>query len=184
VQVALLSCNNCGAPIYAPENVTFVICARCASHLAVYHTDSLQYTKVLASLDDLAAYVHVMDAQMRVLAVEDDLAKLERSWAYERKRYLLRFRNGLIIEPTMSHVIGAALTAVLLLAGVLVFTLGPAIKSTYGAWNGLACVGLLITGGCLPLLYLSLKLYLGYRAYHEAKAAYLANRSEIEQRLS
>ena len=51
MNVVTLTCNHCGAPLEVPEGVNFFNCRFCSSRLAIEHSESAVYTRVLEELE-------------------------------------------------------------------------------------------------------------------------------------
>jgi DNA-directed RNA polymerase subunit RPC12/RpoP len=55
MELISLSCNNCGAPLEAPESAKYLTCAFCGSRLSVQRTGSAYYTNVMEQIAENTA---------------------------------------------------------------------------------------------------------------------------------
>lgn len=171
MQLESLSCNNCGAPIEVAPTTNYLTCAHCGSRLAVKRTETAHYTEVL---DRLQARVDRVDNELEQLRTENELLRLDQEWEDECKRYMVRTKDGSLVEPSMGRVIGGmlGLGAVVVVACVW---LGVGTSGIPGNFGGLSILFMLVVVGFS--LYSVITEWTKYQDYRTAEAAYYARRN-------
>jgi uncharacterized Zn finger protein (UPF0148 family) len=93
VKLTAVSCENCGAPLKVREDARFVTCAHCETQLKIDRTEGAVSTIVLE--EKVAELADDVDE----LRVEAAVARLDREWAEERERAMIRTRDGTLVVP-------------------------------------------------------------------------------------
>lgn len=123
-----LTCNHCGAPLDVPETTNFVTCRFCSTRLAIEHSASAAYTRVLEEIENRTSE---LSEDLGTIKLQNELERLDREWQTERERLSIRGKNGQILEPD-SRVAGC--TAVFLFfVGVVWMIIPLGIASISGA---------------------------------------------------
>lgn len=164
-----LNCNHCGAPLEVPVKTRFLTCNFCSSKLAVQRSESAAYTEVLEVLE---ARTEDIARDVEVLKLEQRLARLDRDWEHNRKRYLVRDKHGVARIPTEG---GTIFAAGLMLVFLVFFGL---VASSI---NGLFILPAVLMGGLLFVL-LNVQLRKA-RDFKKAKTRYQRRRRELTKEL-
>jgi DNA-directed RNA polymerase subunit RPC12/RpoP len=97
MRVLSLTCNHCGASLEVPKKTRFVTCQYCSSRLEVKQTSGTIYTEVLEAIDEKTERI-VQDLEL--IKLQNRLEQLDREWAVEKERYLLKGTHGETMVPT------------------------------------------------------------------------------------
>jgi LSD1 subclass zinc finger protein len=102
VRLETIACNQCGAPLSVPEAAQFVRCNHCAASLAVRRNESVTYTEVV---EKLVAHTSKLAGQIAHLRFQNELERIDREWEYEREGYLVKQKDGSLVEPSRASAI-------------------------------------------------------------------------------
>lgn len=137
MQLETIACNQCGAPLSVPEAAKFVRCNHCAASLAVRRNESVTYTEVV---EKLVAHTSKLTEQVAHLRYQTELSRIERDWESERKKHLIKQKDGSLSEPTHG---GAMLTGIASgIGGAIALFIGFTTKNIPFALFGLAAVAI------------------------------------------
>jgi DNA-directed RNA polymerase subunit RPC12/RpoP len=175
MQLESLSCNNCGAPVEVTPTTNYLTCAHCGSRLAVKRTETAHYTEVL---DRLQARVDQVDDELEDLRAENELLRLDQDWEEERKQYMVRTKDGSLVEPSMSGVTGSLIGLGAIVAAFIWFSTGSFSSSFSGLFF------LLIVAAIGFSIYSIISEWTKYQEYKAAEAAYYARRDAALSRRS
>jgi hypothetical protein len=92
-----LICNHCGAPLEVTEGTNFVTCRFCSSRLAIEHSESAFYTRVIEAIEQ---QTNALSQDLETIKVQNEVERLDREWRMERERLCHRTKSGRLIEPT------------------------------------------------------------------------------------
>lgn len=84
MKITSLNCNNCGANLEIQPKVKFFTCKFCKSALTIKNSGNVVYTEVLEEIKDNTDTLLDNSAEM---LIEKKIARLDREWALERKKY-------------------------------------------------------------------------------------------------
>jgi Flp pilus assembly protein TadB len=93
MKLITLSCNQCGAPLEVPEETRFLTCRFCTSLLAVEHSESAVYTRVLEALErQTSELAH----DVKAMKLQQELEQLDRSWeaAHPKSAEIVKTASG------------------------------------------------------------------------------------------
>jgi hypothetical protein len=174
--VETIACNNCGAPLNVPPTANFATCAHCNSQLVIRRNDTARFTETLDRIED---YTERIAEDVEHIRLQNDLERLDREWQRERRRFLLRERDGVSRLPTRSYVISRVLVSIVALV-LTTLWFGLASSAGDGAlffgWFGLIVVAITIANAVISIVR-------GIN-YNTAKQEYQTQREEILRRLS
>lgn len=84
-------CNHCGAPLQVSDATRFVTCQFCHSSLEVKRTESSIFTEEVAKI---AANTGKMAESLEVIALQNEIEKLDREWGIEQMNSMVPSRRG------------------------------------------------------------------------------------------
>lgn len=96
--VIKLCCQGCGSDLEVDENVRFLTCNYCQSKLEVVRDVSVTHTRVLEKLERTTDRIA---GNLKVIELQNDLARVDREWELKRQRMVTRSENGREWEPSM-----------------------------------------------------------------------------------
>jgi len=121
-----LTCNHCGAPLEVAEETKFVTCRFCSSRLAVEHSESAFYTRVLEALENQTSAV---SGDLETIKIQNEIERLDREWQMQREQLCLRTKTGRLREPTVAGtIVGSVFFA---LFGIVWLVMVNAASSKY-----------------------------------------------------
>lgn len=85
-------CNHCGAPLQVSDATRFVTCQFCQSSLEVKRTESSIFTEEVAKI---AENTGKMAESLEVIALQNEIEKLDREWGIEQMNSMVHSRRGL-----------------------------------------------------------------------------------------
>ena len=110
MQLAPVTCNQCGASLQIPESAKFVTCRHCNSQLEIKRTDSVITTETLQQINTNTAS---MAEDIHALRHSAEIARLDREWAARREKFMVRNKDGSSSVPTTSgSIVGAIVMGV------------------------------------------------------------------------
>jgi uncharacterized Zn finger protein (UPF0148 family) len=168
-----LTCNHCGAPLEVAEGTKFVTCRFCSSRLAIEHSESAFYTRVLEALENQTS---VLSQDLETIKVQNEIERLDREWQMQREQLCHRSKTGRLVEP--SDAASGCLAVTQGVFGLLWFVVwlvgGQLADSSFATFVSL--FGLLIGG-------LAIATFLGgaqkARRYESARSSYESHRSQL-----
>jgi len=174
--VETIACNNCGAPLNVPPTANFATCAHCNSQLVIRRNDTARYTE---TLDRIEGYTERIAEDVEHIRLQNELERLDREWQQERRRFLLRERDGVSRLPTRGYVISRVLVSIVALV-LTTFWFGLASSAGDAAlffgWFGLIVVAITIANAVISIVK-------GIN-YNNAKQEYDTKRQEILRHLN
>lgn len=84
-------CNHCGAPLQVSDATRFVTCQFCQSSLEVKRTESSVFTEEVAKI---AEHTGKMAESLEVIALQNEIEKLDREWGIEQMNSMVPSRRG------------------------------------------------------------------------------------------
>lgn len=84
-------CNHCGAPLQVSDATRFVTCQFCQSSLEVKRTESSIFTEEVAKI---AENTGKMAESLEVIALQNEIEKLDREWGIEQMNSMVPSRTG------------------------------------------------------------------------------------------
>ncbi len=84
-------CNHCGAPLQVSDAARFVTCQFCQSSLEVKRTESSIFTEEVAKI---AENTGKMAESLEVIALQNEIEKLDREWGIEQMNSMVPSRRG------------------------------------------------------------------------------------------
>lgn len=168
MRIETIACNQCGAPLSVPGAAQFVTCNHCGASLAVRRSESVTYTEVVAKLVENTSKLAKEVAHLRY---QSELARIDREWEMERRRYLVERKHGPPTEP--SHfgavIAGGSFAFVGIIACIVAATHdGPSLFAVFGTFS----VGIGILGMTLGVKKAA--------RFERAKAAYRSRRAQLK----
>lgn len=84
-------CQNCGAPLEVVPEARFITCGHCSSQLEFHHNSTASFTTLLEKLDkDFQETAH----DVKILKLEHELMRLDRTWEQEKEIFVETDSNG------------------------------------------------------------------------------------------
>jgi hypothetical protein len=118
MNVINLTCNHCGAPLEVAEQTKFATCRFCSSRLAIEHSESAFYTRVLEALEN---HTTALSQDLETIKIQNEIERLDREWEMQREPLCRRTKSGQIAEPSVSE--AGCLGAFQIVFGVVWFSL-------------------------------------------------------------
>jgi DNA-directed RNA polymerase subunit RPC12/RpoP len=183
MQVETLSCDNCGATIELPLSANYATCARCGEHLVVRRGETAHYTEVLdaevpAPSDGVEGHTKDAkdtEAELSHMRHEMAIMSLDQEWEGKRTQYMVRSRDGTLVEPEISQ----AITYLLGILALLIYMGFSLITDKYMA-GSIGVLGFLIVGLLLVIFAgLAVRRYIKYKDYVAAEDEYLLKRDKL-----
>lgn len=171
MNVLSLTCNHCGASLEVPKETRFVTCQYCSSRLEVKQTSGAIYTEVLEAIDEKTERI-VQDLEL--IKLQNRLEQLDREWAMEKERYLLKSRQGETMVPTRR---GIALVAAI---GGIFGLFWIILTIAMGAPLFFPFFGLVVVAGVIAVC---IKAMSGARIYERRKRDYDGERGKILEKI-
>lgn len=84
-------CNHCGAPLQVSGTTRFVTCQFCHSSLEVKRTENSIFTEEVARI---AENTGKMAESLEVIALQNEIEKLDREWGIEQMNSMVPGRTG------------------------------------------------------------------------------------------
>src|SRR5579864_8384583 len=98
MNVINLACNHCGAPLEVAEGTKFVTCRFCSSRLAIEHSESAFYSRVLEALENQTS---ALSQDLETIKIQNEIERLDREWQMQRESLCRRGKDGQLQEPTV-----------------------------------------------------------------------------------
>jgi hypothetical protein len=110
-----ISCNHCGAGLNPPDDARFITCSFCGTRLQVCHEGNAYFSRVMEAIAQDTAK---MSGDLDVIKIQNEIERLDREWALEREKYVIRNQDG---TTTGGRVEGgfAALVIMIIVMGAL-----------------------------------------------------------------
>lgn len=89
-------CQSCGAPLQVSSSIRFVTCGFCHSELEVVRDQDTIHTEVLERIDERTSR---MQESLKVIELQNDIARLDRDWERWCERNLDQSPSGGFIFP-------------------------------------------------------------------------------------
>jgi hypothetical protein len=77
MKLITLSCNQCGGPLDVPEDAHFATCRFCTAQLAIEHSPTATFTRVLEALSRQTTDTA---RGLEVVKLQQELEQLDRAW--------------------------------------------------------------------------------------------------------
>ncbi|WP_193214003.1 hypothetical protein [Luteolibacter marinus] len=97
MKITKVCCQGCGADLQVDEDVRYVTCNYCHARLEVVHDPSVTHTRLMEKLEKTTDQ---MAANLKVIALQNDLERLDREWSGSRENFMMTGRNGSRSVPT------------------------------------------------------------------------------------
>lgn len=172
MKVISLNCNDCGAPLDAPEKAKFITCSFCNSRLAIQRTGSSYSTELLEELRDTTQSLADDVAKIKT---RSEIEELDRAWELEREDFMVSGKDGRRSLPTKGgSIVGGVMVACI---GIFwtIFTSGITAGAP-GAARIFPLFGLLFAGFGVVMSFLG---YQRADAYERAHREYQDRRQEL-----
>ncbi len=171
MKVTKVCCQGCGADLQIDESIRYVTCNYCHVQLEVVHDASVTHTR---QLDKIERTSDQLASNLKVIALQNDLERLDREWDHLRGSLLSRDKNGNVSEPSLT----AAIIGGSLFAGSGLFCIAA------GAVQG---SGALAFFGLIPIL-ISIYLYIFETSkasdYQDLQQRYTSYRRKLTKRIN
>jgi hypothetical protein len=173
MNVINLTCNHCGAPLEAAEGTKFLTCRFCSSRLAIEHSESAFYTRVLEALENQTS---ALSQDLETIKIQNEIERLDREWQMEREQLCDRSKTGQLAEPSEAAagclaafqvVFGLFWFGIWLAAGQLMDSSFPVFVSLFGLLISALAVATFLSGTQKA------------RRYGSARSAYESRRSQL-----
>lgn len=122
-----LRCNNCGSNLDVNPRINYCTCSYCGSSLQIQHTGSTYYTEVLEQVQDNTEDILANSEQM---LIEQRIARLDREWQAQQKKFAIKDKNGKVSMPSQSSAVLGTVGAIIFVVIFFVIT----IKSGNGVF--------------------------------------------------
>ncbi|MCW1885934.1 hypothetical protein OKA04_14440 [Luteolibacter flavescens] len=97
MKVTKVCCQGCGADLQVDESIRFVTCNYCHARLEIVHDSTVTHTRML---EHIGRTTEQMAGNLRVIELQNDLARLDREWALRRESFMVTGENGHRFLPT------------------------------------------------------------------------------------
>jgi hypothetical protein len=97
MELAPITCQNCGAALDVPPAARFVTCSHCGSRLEIKRTPSAVFTEVLDRIDQRTA---AMADDLGALRRDSEIERLDREWAARVAELGSRSKDGSVAPPS------------------------------------------------------------------------------------
>jgi DNA-directed RNA polymerase subunit RPC12/RpoP len=168
-----LTCNHCGAPLEAAEDTKFVTCRFCSSRLAVEHSASAFYTRVVEAIEQ---QTNALSQDLETIKIQNEIERLDREWQMQREQLCRRGKDGQLREPTVTgNIIGSILFA---LFGVFWLVMASSVPS----FPGIPIFAIVPLVGFGVIVFSIVGLIRGIakaREYEDNKASYESRRRRL-----
>lgn len=131
-----LNCNQCGAPLEAPQKAKSVVCTFCEARLAVKQTASAFYTE---SLEHVEAPTQTIQNDAEEIRVQKELLRIDREWDEQREGFVRRDQHGNIRVPSRSDAISIGVGVAIGSLAVIAMAFIPGVPGAFALF-GLAAV--------------------------------------------
>lgn len=139
-----LPCCQCGSELQILPGTPYVTCFQCHTYLSIHWEASPAYTEKVEQSKPLTQQTPALADDNHY---KNKLDQLLQQWEEERKRYLIRNKNGEYTVPQGESLISPTLGVGLLLAGIASLVLMGAFASPFSLWLLLLPLFLFLLGG-------------------------------------
>lgn len=177
-----VTCNHCGAPLEVPAATQFVTCQYCGARLEIHRSGGAVHTQVLEAIDQRTQRIA---QDVDTIKLQNELERIDREWAAERERFMVRGRNGTMGLPGDGGGVGliASILIGVIAVAFILFWIGTAFSM------GAPIVFLIFGVGVLVVVILGIVIAANksgpYRQaqirYQDRRQAALDNLQEREQ---
>jgi len=169
-----LTCNHCGAPLEVAEEAKFVTCRFCSSRLAVEHSDSAFYTRVVEAIEQ---QTNALSQDLETIKVQNEIERLDREWQMQREQLCHRGKDGQLREPTVpATVVGS----VLFVAFGFIWVLMGGAAMSFGGGNPIAVLFEIVGVGIIVFSVVALVRGMPKaQEYEHNKASYESRRRRL-----
>lgn len=171
MKVTKVCCQGCGADLQVDADVHYVTCNYCHARLEVVHDTSVTHTRLMERLEKKT---NQMAENLKVIALQNDLERLDREWAGRRESFMTTGKNGQRSVATKTgSVVGGVIAA-----GFGIFWIGMA--SSIGAPGPLILFGVIFVGFAI---FRSISSGTKASRYETEEATHRLRRSELIQQI-
>lgn len=135
MKITKVCCQGCGADLQVDETVRYVTCNYCHARLEVVHDPSVTHTRLMEKLEKTTER---MAGNLRVIELQNELARMDREWEQERESFMVTGKHGHRSLPSKDA------SALSLVVGVIAGLIFLAISSSSGNSSVFGFVGLLV----------------------------------------
>jgi len=169
-----LTCNHCGAPLEVAEGTNFVTCRFCSSRLAVEHSDSAFYTRVIEAIEQ---QTNALSQDLETIKVQNEIERLDREWQMQREQLCHRGKDGQLREPTVTaSIFGSVIFA---LFGVFWLIMGGTAASGGGDKSMLSIISLVGFGIIVLAVVGAIRGLPKARKFEDSKVSYESRRRRL-----
>ena len=91
MKITKVCCQGCGADLQVDETVRYVTCNYCHARLEVVHDPSVTHTRLMEKLEK---NTERMAENLRVIELQNDLARMDREWEQRRESFMVTGKHG------------------------------------------------------------------------------------------
>ncbi len=135
MKITKVCCQGCGADLQVDETVRYVTCNYCHARLEVVHDPSVTHTRLMEKLEK---NTERMAENLRVIELQNELARMDREWEQERETFMVEGKHGKRSLPSKDA------SAMSLVVGVIAGLILLGISLSSGNSSVFGFVGLLV----------------------------------------
>lgn len=110
-----ISCNHCGAGLNPPDDARFITCSFCGTRLQVCHEGNAYFSRVMEAIAQDTAK---MSGDLDVIKIQNEIERLDREWALEREKYLIRNQDGTTTGGRVEGGCATVVTMIIVMCGL------------------------------------------------------------------
>lgn len=171
MKITKVCCQGCGADLQVDETVRYVTCNYCHARLEVVHDPSVTHTRLMEKLEKTTER---MAGHLRVIELQNELARMDREWEQERESFMVEGKRGSRSLPSNE---ASAMTLVFgVIVGLVFFGMATSSRdsSTFGF------VGLLVV---VLSIVKAMKGFSQAGEYGRAEALFEERRADLIRRI-
>jgi hypothetical protein len=169
-----LTCNHCGAPLEVAEGTNFVTCRFCSSRLAVEHSESAFYTRVVEAIEQ---QTNALSQDLETIKLQNEIERLDREWQMQREQLCHRGKDGQLREPTVvATIVGSVLLSAFGVVGLVMASAAPSFGGNSPIFSIAPIVGF---GVIIVAVVGAIRGFPKARQFEDNKASYESRRRRL-----
>lgn len=140
MKTVALTCNQCGAPIQAPESLRFVTCSHCNTRLKILSSGGAVYTELL---EDIRGAQQEMAADLDTIQLQNELERVDREWERTERSFERVDKYGRRRLPSKNPAFVAVVAGVMIVPIVVFFVLSSMFHQLTAGFS-LMLVGIVV----------------------------------------
>jgi hypothetical protein len=137
MKITKVCCQGCGADLQVDETVRYVTCNYCHARLEVVHDPSVTHTRLMEKLEKRTER---MADNLRVIELQNDLARMDREWELRRESFMVTGKHG---HRSLPSTVGSAMSGVV---AVVFGVIWMGFAASMGAPSPFVLFGLVFVG--------------------------------------